>query len=75
MGKGMRSSSAFMVIAAHRGSSGRAPENTLAAFRLAVKAPHVETPPPRLSAHTDEILSKLGYSKEDIAAFRQRGVV
>lgn len=38
MGKGMRSSSIFMVIAAHRGSSGRAPENTLAAFRLAVKA-------------------------------------
>jgi glycerophosphoryl diester phosphodiesterase len=27
-----------MIIAAHRGSSGSAPENTLAAFRLAVKA-------------------------------------
>jgi len=35
----------------------------------------VETPPPRLSAHTDEILQSLGYSAEEIATFRQKGVV
>jgi CoA:oxalate CoA-transferase len=35
----------------------------------------VETPPPRLSAHTNEILESLGYSAEKIATFRQKGVV
>ena len=35
----------------------------------------IETPPPRLSAHTDEILQSLGYSAEKIATFRQKGVV
>jgi crotonobetainyl-CoA:carnitine CoA-transferase CaiB-like acyl-CoA transferase len=35
----------------------------------------VESPPPRLSAHTDEILQSLGYSAEKIATFRQKGVV
>jgi formyl-CoA transferase len=35
----------------------------------------VESAPPRLSAHTEEILTGLGYSTESIAAFRQRGVV
>jgi crotonobetainyl-CoA:carnitine CoA-transferase CaiB-like acyl-CoA transferase len=35
----------------------------------------VRTPPPRLSAHTDEILAGLGHTPEEIAGFRQRGVV
>lgn len=35
----------------------------------------ITSPPPRLSAHTDEILGSLGYSAEDISAFRQKGVV
>jgi glycerophosphoryl diester phosphodiesterase len=40
MGRGLRSpcSSIAMIISAHRGSSGSSPENTLAAFRLAVRA-------------------------------------
>lgn len=35
----------------------------------------ITSPPPRLSAHTDELLQGLGYSADQIAAFRQKGVV
>jgi crotonobetainyl-CoA:carnitine CoA-transferase CaiB-like acyl-CoA transferase len=35
----------------------------------------IDAPPPRLSAHTDEILGALGYDAGAIAAFRQKGVV
>jgi CoA:oxalate CoA-transferase len=40
------------------------------------KAPaSITSPPPRLSAHTESILQGLGYSADQIAAFRQKGVV
>jgi formyl-CoA transferase len=35
----------------------------------------VESPPPVLSAHTEEVLTQAGYSKEEIADLRKRGVV
>jgi crotonobetainyl-CoA:carnitine CoA-transferase CaiB-like acyl-CoA transferase len=35
----------------------------------------VDAPPPRLSAHTEEILSHLGYSKEDLQALKEKAVI
>ena len=35
----------------------------------------VESPPPRLSAHTEEILSELGYSSEQIGKLKGSGVI
>jgi len=35
----------------------------------------VETPPPRLGEHTEEILAGVGYSKEQVAQLRQKGTV
>jgi formyl-CoA transferase len=35
----------------------------------------VESPPPRLSAHTEEVLSAIGYSPEQVAELREAGVV
>ncbi|MCD6552714.1 MAG: CoA transferase, partial [Anaerolineae bacterium] len=35
----------------------------------------VRTPPPRLGEHTDELLRALGYSAEEIADLRARGVL
>jgi formyl-CoA transferase len=35
----------------------------------------LETPPPRLSAHTDEILSDLGYTGEQLESLREAGAI
>jgi formyl-CoA transferase len=35
----------------------------------------VECPPPRLGAHTNEILSEVGYTKEDVKKLKQKGIV
>jgi CoA:oxalate CoA-transferase len=35
----------------------------------------VESAPPRLSRHTEEILGGLGYSRDDVAALRKKGIV
>jgi formyl-CoA transferase len=35
----------------------------------------ITAPPPRLGAHTEEILTGLGYSKADVAALKEKGIV
>ncbi len=35
----------------------------------------VETPPPTLSQHTEEILVQIGYTKDDVKRFKEKGVV
>jgi crotonobetainyl-CoA:carnitine CoA-transferase CaiB-like acyl-CoA transferase len=35
----------------------------------------IETPPPRLGAHTAEVLGRLGYSESDVAALKANGVI
>jgi crotonobetainyl-CoA:carnitine CoA-transferase CaiB-like acyl-CoA transferase len=47
----------------------------MAAFKFADGGPSIETPPPRLGQHTDEVLASLGYSKDDIAKLRAEGAI
>lgn len=48
-------------------------------FNLAAKfektPASVDSPPPKLSEHTEEILLGLGYSKEDIEKFKQKQII
>lgn len=44
-------------------------------FALSDSPADIRLPPPLLGQHTDAILSELGYSAAEIAAWRQRGVV
>jgi formyl-CoA transferase len=35
----------------------------------------ITSPPPRLGAHTEEVLLSLGYTKDDVGALKERGIV
>ena len=47
----------------------------MCAFKLAHGGPSIETPPPQLGEHNDDILGELGYAAKDIAALRDEGVI
>jgi crotonobetainyl-CoA:carnitine CoA-transferase CaiB-like acyl-CoA transferase len=47
----------------------------MAAFKFAEGGPSIETPPPRLGQHTEEVLASVGYSAAQISALRADGVV
>ena len=46
-----------------------------APFAFAKDGPRIDTPPPRLGQHNDEILAEQGYDPDDIAALRQNGAI
>jgi crotonobetainyl-CoA:carnitine CoA-transferase CaiB-like acyl-CoA transferase len=45
------------------------------AFKFAHGGARVDTPPPRLGEHNEEVLKSLGYSDADIASMRSEGVI
>jgi len=47
----------------------------LAAFTFAHDGPSIERPPARVGEHTDEVLSAVGYTAEQIAALRRSGAI
>ena len=47
----------------------------LAAFKFAHGGPSIETPPPELGTDTDRVLSEHGYGADQIAVFRNAGVI
>jgi crotonobetainyl-CoA:carnitine CoA-transferase CaiB-like acyl-CoA transferase len=44
-------------------------------FRLSTTPGTIRSRPPELGEHTDALLGELGYSADDIAGFRERGIV
>jgi crotonobetainyl-CoA:carnitine CoA-transferase CaiB-like acyl-CoA transferase len=53
---------------------GEIPFFTLSA-KFSATPGRIESAPPRLSQHTDEVLASLGYSKDKIVALRDEGVI
>jgi crotonobetainyl-CoA:carnitine CoA-transferase CaiB-like acyl-CoA transferase len=47
----------------------------LTAFTFAQDGPRIDSPPPRLGQHNDEILAELGYSRAEIVELRATGVI
>jgi crotonobetainyl-CoA:carnitine CoA-transferase CaiB-like acyl-CoA transferase len=47
----------------------------LAGFKFAHDGPSIQTPPPKLGQHTEEVLAAAGYSQSEIEAMRKAGAV
>ena len=45
------------------------------AYKFKTDGPKINTPPPRVGAHTDELLRSLGYDDCEIQSFRDDGIV
>jgi len=64
------------LLPEHAGIEGTEGPTTvpMAAFKFAHGGPSIETPPPRLGEHTEEVRS-LGYTGPEIAALRAEGAI
>ena len=47
----------------------------VAAFKFAHGGPKVDRPPPMFGQHNEEVLTELGYGKDDIARFKAAKVI
>ena len=47
----------------------------VAAFKFAHGGPKVDRPPPMFGQHNEEILTELGYGRDDIASFKTAKVI
>ena len=47
----------------------------LAAFKFAHDGPRIDAPPPAFGQHDDEVLTELGYTRDDITRFRSSHVI
>ena len=47
----------------------------VAAFKFAHGGPKVDRPPPMFGQHNEEVLTELGYSKDDVAGFKAAKVI
>jgi crotonobetainyl-CoA:carnitine CoA-transferase CaiB-like acyl-CoA transferase len=54
---------------------GKALTVPLAAFKFAHDGPSIERPPARVGEHTDEVLSGVGYTAEELVALRRSGAI
>lgn len=63
-----------MVVEVDDGRGGKRP--TLGnPIKLSDTPPQFRTPTPTLGEHTDAVLTELGYTKDDLAGLRARGVI
>ena len=57
------------------GDLGRSVNVLKTGFRFDSSGPHADRPPPRLGEHTDEVLTALGYTAEQLASMRSEGAI
>ena len=50
-------------------------ELPVAAYKYAHGSPSLNGPPPKFGEHTDDVLTELGYSSNELICFRQAGVI
>jgi crotonobetainyl-CoA:carnitine CoA-transferase CaiB-like acyl-CoA transferase len=58
-----------------KGPSGESFRQVAFPVKLSETPARIQSPPPELGQHTEEVLQKAGYSREDIKRFREEGAI